>query len=89
MLPGCFLRGGSEAGCFRLTKQERVGLWPCSINTPGWAGNGGGSLEHPWHESNWIQTSYEILSIREIKSRFPGTAGGSTFQYKRRSGERH
>lgn len=89
MLPGCFLRGGSGVGCSSLTKQERVGLWSCSINTPDWAGQDGGNLEHPWHKSSWIWTGYEIHSTREIKSRFPGTAGGSTFQYKKHSGERH
>ena len=85
MLPGSFLRGG----CFSLTKQEQVGLWSCSMNTPGWAGKEGGNLEHPWHESSWIWTGCEIHSTREIKSGFPGTAGGSTSQYKRHSGERH
>lgn len=61
--------------------RERVGLWLCSINTAHWAGREAGDLQHPS-----VQTGCEIHSVREIKSGFPGTAGGSTFQYKRRSG---
>lgn len=51
----------------------------------GW--EGGGILEHPWNESNWIQADYEIRSAREIESGFPGTAGGNTFQYEALGGE--
>lgn len=42
----------------------------------------GGNLEHPQLESNWIRVGYETHSTEEIKHAFPGTGGGSTFQYK-------
>lgn len=87
MLLGCLLRGGPGIGCYSLIKQEQVGLWSYSINTPNWAGKEGEILEHPWNESNWIQADYEICSAREIESSFPDTAGGSTFQYEALGGE--
>lgn len=34
-----------------------------------------------------IQADYEIRSARGIESGFPGTAGGSTFQYEALGGE--